>query len=204
MTRRVLAVPKGAWLLQTAGGSQLGRMVIRLGIDSGFRTLSVVRRPEQAEELRELGGGTALAFDPERDHAEDFARQVRKIVGDEGVRYAIDPVGGGTGSAVVPCLGRGGRMLVYGTLADGSLIFDSRDLMTPGASIEGFWLTNYMATLGLVSKVSLVSSITGLVKKGVLASEIGHVFELDDVGDAVEDAERPARGGKTLIRIGSA
>ncbi|HMF11792.1 MAG TPA: alcohol dehydrogenase catalytic domain-containing protein, partial [Gemmataceae bacterium] len=31
MTRLVLNVPPGAWLLQTAAGSALGRMVIRLG-----------------------------------------------------------------------------------------------------------------------------------------------------------------------------
>src|SRR5262249_62433214 len=39
MTRYVLNVPRGAWLLQTAAGSALGRMVIRLGQTSGFRTL---------------------------------------------------------------------------------------------------------------------------------------------------------------------
>src|SRR4051812_8233825 len=42
MTRYVLRVPRGAWLLQTAAGSALGRMVIRLGQRYGFRTLNVV------------------------------------------------------------------------------------------------------------------------------------------------------------------
>src|SRR5262249_21486169 len=36
MTRLVLKVPPGAWLLQTAAGSALGRMVIRLGGISAF------------------------------------------------------------------------------------------------------------------------------------------------------------------------
>ncbi len=31
MVRHVLAVPRGEWLLQSAAGSQLGRMIIRLG-----------------------------------------------------------------------------------------------------------------------------------------------------------------------------
>src|SRR5262249_21767075 len=47
MVRYVLKVPRGAWLLQTAAGSALGRMVIRLGQLDGFRTLNVVRRREQ-------------------------------------------------------------------------------------------------------------------------------------------------------------
>jgi NADPH:quinone reductase len=45
MTRYVLQVPTGAWLLQTAAASALGRMVIRLGRHFGFRTINVVRRP---------------------------------------------------------------------------------------------------------------------------------------------------------------
>jgi NADPH2:quinone reductase len=55
MTRKVLNVPAGEWLLQTAAGSVLGRMIVRLGKRSGFKTLCVVRRDEQVEELRSLG-----------------------------------------------------------------------------------------------------------------------------------------------------
>ena len=51
MTRHVLKIPSGAWVLQTAAGSALGRMIVRLGQRHGFRTINVVRRPEQAEEL---------------------------------------------------------------------------------------------------------------------------------------------------------
>src|SRR5262245_31624912 len=60
MVRYVLKVPKGAWLLQTAAGSALGRMVIRLGKRFGFRTINVVRRREQAEELTKLGADAVI------------------------------------------------------------------------------------------------------------------------------------------------
>lgn len=200
MTRKLLAVPKGEWLLQTAAASVLGRMVIRLGREFGFRTLNVVRREEQVDELKALGANEVLVFDPTRDHADDFTTTVQRLTGN-GVKYAIDPVGGGTGSAVVGCLGPGGRMLVYGTLDDGPLMFSSRDLMTPGASIEGFWLSNYMASQNLLSKLSLVRSVTSLLKKGVLVSDVGRRFPLSKIGDAVTEAERPGRSGKTLLTI---
>ena len=60
MTRHVLRVPPGAWLLQTAAGSALGRMVIRLGRHDGFQTINVVRRREAVNELREFGGNEVL------------------------------------------------------------------------------------------------------------------------------------------------
>src|SRR6516162_1113042 len=60
MTQNVLRVPAGAWLLQTAAGSALGRMVIRLGKHNGFRTMNVVRRREAMAELRALGADEVL------------------------------------------------------------------------------------------------------------------------------------------------
>ena len=92
MTRHVLRVPRGAWLLQTAAGSALGRMVIRLGRQHGFRTLNVVRRREQAEELLRLGG-TAVVCTGE----ENLRDRVMALTQEAGVPYAIDAVGGATG-----------------------------------------------------------------------------------------------------------
>ena len=42
MTQEVLRVPNGQWLLQTAAGSALGRMIVRLGRQCGFKTFNVV------------------------------------------------------------------------------------------------------------------------------------------------------------------
>jgi NADPH:quinone reductase-like Zn-dependent oxidoreductase len=53
---RVLAVPKGQYLLQTAAGSVLGRQIIQLARHLGVRTVNVVRRAALAEELAPLLG----------------------------------------------------------------------------------------------------------------------------------------------------
>jgi NADPH2:quinone reductase len=60
MIRYVLRVPRGAWLLQTAAGSALGRMIIRLGKRDGFKTVNLVRRREQVAELKALGADEVL------------------------------------------------------------------------------------------------------------------------------------------------
>ena len=38
LVRHVLEVPKGEWLLQSAAGSTLGKMIIKLGRHDGFKT----------------------------------------------------------------------------------------------------------------------------------------------------------------------
>ena len=74
MVRHVLAVPKGAWLLQSAAGSTLGRMIIKLGRHDGFKTLNVVRRRKDAiDELKALGGDAVIRSSegPTRDQVQD-------------------------------------------------------------------------------------------------------------------------------------
>jgi NADPH:quinone reductase-like Zn-dependent oxidoreductase len=204
MTCKVLAIPQGEWLLQTAAGSALGRMVIRLGKRFGFRTLCVVRREAQIEELTQLGADAVVAFDPSADNVSKLRAAVDERTNGRGVKFAIDPVGGGTGSAVVECLGPDGRLLVFGTLSDQPLTFSSRALMTPGAQIEGFWLANWMAKQGLFSKLGLVNQVKKLMREGVLVSEVSQSFPLENITEAVTAAEEPGRGGKIILRINEA
>jgi NADPH:quinone reductase-like Zn-dependent oxidoreductase len=201
MTRNVLAVPAGAWLLQSAAGSALGKMVIRLGRRFGFRTINIVRREQQTAELKSLGADAVIHFDGDRDDHAKLTEQVYALTGSDGVRFAIDPVGGATASAMVPCLGSGGRMLLYGTLSSQPISFSSRELMTVGASVTGFWLSRYMDTLGLLGKLGLIRTISGLIVEGVLASDMGESFPLEQIVEAVQAAETPGTAGKVLLRM---
>lgn len=201
MTQKVLKLRAGDWLLQTAAGSALGQMVIRLGKEFGFRTLNVVRREAQVEELKKLGGDAVVAFDPARQESADLRAAVQEKTGGTGVSAVIDPVGGATGSAALNCLADGGRMIVYGTLSAEPLSFSPRELMTPGTSIEGFWLARWMMRQKLVGKLRLVRDITRLMQAGVLVSEVGETFPLEEIRSAVTKAEEVGRGGKVLLRI---
>jgi NADPH:quinone reductase-like Zn-dependent oxidoreductase len=197
MTRHVLRVPAGAWLLQTAAAGALGRMVIRLGQRHGFRTLNVVRRREQAEELRRLGGTAVVATNDE-----PLVEAVQALTGSEGVRYAIDAVGGPTGTDALRCLGRGGRLVVYGTLSGEPLAIDPRVLLVGQKRVEGFWLSEWVRDQGVLTMLLLFRRIGKLLREGVLSSEVGTSFPLDEVRAAVRQAATPGRQGKVLLRIG--
>lgn len=201
MTRRILRPAAGAWLLQTAAGSELGRMVIRLGKRFDFRTLCVVRRQEQARELEQAGADAVVWFDPEKHDERDLVSIVMQTTEGAGVPYAIDAVSGATGSAAVQCLSHGGHMLFYGTLSDTPLSFPSRRLMEMGVRLDGFWLGNYMAKVSLRGKLGLIRAISGLIREGVLTSQIGREFRIDQIQSAVRAAEQPGRLGKVLLRL---
>jgi NADPH:quinone reductase-like Zn-dependent oxidoreductase len=196
MTRYVLRVPAGAWLLQTAAGSALGRMVIRLGRHYGFRTLNVVRRREQADELLKLGGDAVVASDSEK-----LPERVAALTESRGVPFALDAVGGVTGAEAVAALGRGGRLLCYGTLSGEPIPLDARALMVGQKRVEGFWLSEWARDQGVVTMLLLLRRLGKLISSGVLASEVGQTFPLEQVKEAVRQAVAPGRQGKVLLRV---
>lgn len=196
MTQLVLKASSGAWLLQTAAGSTLGRMVIRLGRLNGFRTINVVRRREQVEELKQLGADAVICTADE-----PLVERVMALTDGKGVPYAIDAVGGATASEAVKALGFGGRMLCYGTLSGEPLVIDPRTLMVNHCSVEGFWLSQWVRGQGVLTMLALFRSIGKLMKGGVLTSDVGPIFGMDQVAEAVRIAGQPGRQGKVLLRI---
>lgn len=79
MVRHILAVPRGEWLLQSAAGSELGCMIIKLASHDGIRTINVVRRRASVAELEQLGADAVIATDEG-----PIDEQVRRIVGPQG------------------------------------------------------------------------------------------------------------------------
>ena len=206
-TRYVLDVPKGDWLLQTAAGSSLGRMVVRLGVHHGFRTVNVVRREEQAGMLRGLGADAVVTFDGGTDDPAELPDRVRTAIGPAdfdargGVGYAIDPVGGSTGSGAAACLGERGRMLAYGTLSGDPIVLNPRHLLFHRSRVEGFYLTDFVEARSLPGRLKFVREIASLLSAGTITNDAGPSFPLDRVADAVKHSEHPGRDGKAWLKI---
>jgi NADPH:quinone reductase len=196
MTQDVLKVPRGAWLLQSAAGGELGKMVIRLGYKFAFRTINVVRRREQVDELKKLGADHVIV---EGDGP--IPEQVRKLVPD-GVRYAIDPVGGETGSQVLAALSHGGRCLLYGSLTDDPVSMHPRLFIGNDLRVEGFWLGAWAKKQGVLTMLGLFRRVRALMREGVLQTHFAATYPLEEVAKAVEHAAAPGKGGKVLLRIG--
>jgi NADPH:quinone reductase-like Zn-dependent oxidoreductase len=196
LARHILKVRKGDWLLQSAAGSTLGRMMIKLGRHDGFKTLNVVRRRDAIGELAALGGDAVIS-------SEDgpIDEQVRRIVGGDGVKYAIDPVGGETATGLLRSLAPEGRLVLYGTLSGEPMQIDPRLMISGKRVVQGFWLGYWMRERSIPAALLLFREIASMIRQGVLSSEIGRVFALDEIAEAAEQADAVARHGKVLIRL---
>ena len=130
--------------------------------------------------------------------------RVQELTGGEGVPFALDAVRGATGTAVARSLARGGRLLVYGTLAAEPLSLPSRILFLGVKRIEGFWLSEWARRQSVWTMIRLFRRIHELMAKGVLRTDIGPVLPLDEIKAAVRQASAPGRQGKILLRMDAA
>jgi NADPH:quinone reductase-like Zn-dependent oxidoreductase len=186
LVRHVLQVPRGAVLLQTAAGSALSQMVRNLARADGFRVVDVVRSRVGADRLKQGNSKYVVALEDE-----DLLEAVHRIA-PGGVDYVLDCVGGATGSEVLRTLAPGGRMVCYGTL--------SRDPISL-PSIEGFYLSAYLAKRTLFQRLGLVRKTAKLIESGVLGTSVEQTYRLDELHSALEHARRPGRTGKVLLDL---
>jgi NADPH2:quinone reductase len=204
MVRHVLAVPRGEWLLQSAAGSELGRMIIRLAKRDGILTLNVVRNKERVAELEALGADAVIVS---TDGPID--EQVREIVGPLGVRYAVDPVAGQIGTEMFRSLHQDGRMLVYGSLTGEPIRVgeDPRFTLSGRRTLEVYWLGYWLPRLddsdfypsGAPAVEQLINEIADLVRQDVLTTSPGTTHPLHEIRAAVAEAESSGRAGKVLL-----
>jgi len=194
MTIEELALKPGEWLLQTAAGSTLGRVVLQIARLRGFKTINLVRRREQVEELRTLGADEVICTADE-----DIVERVREITGKAGLTKAIDAVGGKTGTAVFQALGRGGVMLVYGLLSMEPMPIDGGRMIFTTTTIRGFWLSQWLGTAPPARQQAVTREMLRSMAANEIVPPVEAEYPLSDVLAAVEHAQRPGRSGKVLL-----
>lgn len=202
LVTRELDVQPGEWLVQTAAGSTVGRLVIQLSRHLGIRTINVVRRRGAVEEIEALGGEEVICTQDE-----DLVQRVAEIAGPADVRKAIDCVAGPVGAQVSQALAPGGELVVYGALSthrqtDPSALtipLQARSVIYETKTVRGFWLNRWFGTASPEDTLHALAQVRGLVGDGVLSIAQGRPFPLEAFAEAVALAEAPAHGSKPLF-----
>ena len=189
-----LAVKPGEWLLQTAAGSTLGQMVLQLARRRGFKTINVVRRREQVAELKQLGADEVVCTADE-----DLVGRVLEITGGQGVRAAIDAVGGEVGAAAAKALSPGGTMIVYGLLSLQPIPLDVGQMIFRTSTVRGFWLAEWARRVPEEKRRATIGELLTLMAQGALAPPVDAEYELKDAREAVQHAESGGLHGKVLL-----
>ncbi|KAK9840389.1 hypothetical protein WJX74_009098 [Apatococcus lobatus] len=188
-----LAVPKGEWLLQTAAGSVLGRLLITLAKREGVKTINVVRRSAQKDELLTLGADEVIATDEE-----DIPERVAQITDGKGAWAAANPIGGDITAQLVAAVRSEGTVHLYGTLSGDTAIAPIWDLIG-GKTLTGFSMPKWIRGLGDERRFATALAVMDLIEQKVIEPLTGPTYKLQDFKAAIKASTEVGRGGKILL-----
>lgn len=184
--------PEGEYMIQTAAGSTLGRMITSLAKHLGINIIDVVRRSAQKEELEKLGAAAVIATDKE-----DLVERVKEITGGKGAHAAIDAVGGEMTQKVAMALRDGGTVYVYGALSGDPIQVDTLDTLYKYKKVQGWLLGTWLG--GLKDLKATIQEVHGYLEDKVIVPESGESFPLEKVHEAILESEKTGRKGKVFL-----
>jgi NADPH:quinone reductase-like Zn-dependent oxidoreductase len=194
MVEDALHLKAGDVVIQTAAGSQLGRAMVEFARLRGLVLVNVVRRAEQAEELRSAGCQHVVMVP-----GEDLAARVRAITSGKGATAAIDSVGGATGVEVLAALQSGGTSVLFGALDGRPVQVDPGPFLFRELVLRGFWLTRWLQRVPPQRVRAAVGAVLAGAERGDFRPAIDSTYPLSQVRAAVVRAETPGRKGSVVL-----
>lgn len=180
-------------IVQTAAASVLGQMISRMCQRAGIEVIQIVRREAQAEMLRKEGAKIVL-----NSHDSTFDQQLTEICHQHKARLAFDAVAGPLTMRLVDAMPPKSKVIVYGGLSYAPAQADPRKLIFQGKSIEGFWLTTWLARKNFIQSLLLWQRAQRLIMTE-LKSDIRMQVPLQEVQDAIRQYQSQMTGGKILL-----
>lgn len=193
LLRRFVDLQPGAWVGQTGGNSAVGRYVITLARQAGYRTVSVVRRSEVAADLRALGADAVVVNGP------DLSEQLRHALGAERISLLLDATAGDVVAQLAPWLVPGGTVVSYGGTSGTPLAIKPSDMIFRDLKIRGFWQKRYLDAAPREELLETYSRLGALIAAGTLHVPIASTYPIEKYEDALAHATQPDRVGKVLF-----
>lgn len=178
----------------TAAASTLGQMINRLGQSEGIQIINVVRRDEQVALLKRQGAGIVLNSDEA-----NFAQELRDRCHQHEVHLAFDAVAGPLTLQLLEAMPPHSKVTVFGGLSFKPVEANSGHLIFQDKTIDGFWLTTWLARKNFVRLLMLWRRAQKLLLEE-LKSEIRAQYPLREVKKAIQDYQDDMTGGKVLLR----
>jgi NADPH:quinone reductase-like Zn-dependent oxidoreductase len=193
LLRRFVDLQPGDWVAQTGGNSAVGRAVITLAKLAGYRTLNVVRRPEVAQELLDLGADAVVVSGP------DLRAQLERALGNDRITLVLDATAGDVVAELAAWLVHGGTLVSYGGMSGAPLVVRPGDLIFRDLHVRGFWQKRWLDNAPREEFVSAYARLAALVCEGALQAPIAATYPLEKYDDALAHATEPDRVGKVLF-----
>ena len=191
MFREVLLRERHKAVMQTAAGSALGKMIIRVCKHLGVPLVNIVRRPAQAASLQ--ADYVLCSSDS------DFSSRLMSLCKQLNVTCAFDAVSGEMSGQLLKALSDKGVLYMYGSLSElPASDMPAEDFIFKQKRVAGLFLTAWLRSMEKEEKRRLYSE-TMKDLPSLYATEISKQFALEEVQQALEFYQKNMSLGKVII-----
>ena len=180
-------------IVSTAAASALGGMILRLGKRHNIPVIHVVRRPEQADWVRKLGGDYVL-----NSSDTDFVDQLRTLAHKLEATLMLDAISGSMTQQLANAAPFGSTILLYSRLSDEACIIDARIALVKDLHFDGWFLANWIAKKNILQVLHLSGQAQSLLATD-LQSPIHKRFSLAEAQKGLEMYIKHMSAGKILL-----
>ncbi len=196
MLHDFVGLKRGDWIVQNAATSAVGRAVIEIAKDRGWKTLNVVRRAEVADELHALGADAVVV------DGDSLAAEAKALLGGVKPVLGLNAVGGVSATRVAGLLAPGGTLVTYGAMSKEAIKIPNGFLIFRDLRFCGFWLTRWLRNADERARDGMFAEIIRMAGGGLFVPRIAREFSLAQIKDAVALAASGNAAGKILLRLG--
>jgi len=183
----------GDWVIQNVANSAVGRLAIVLAHQHGLRTVNVVRRPELAAELKQLGADLVVV------DGEDLASRVERETGGAPIRLGLEAIGGKATGRLCDCVATDGTVVHYGSMSGQDPEVTRNNFIYRGVRLTGFMLGRFLAKRSAQKIREIYADLAGQVMDGKLHAPVDTVYPIEQIKEALAHADKGGRNGKILV-----
>jgi NADPH2:quinone reductase len=183
----------GDTVLIHAGAGGVGLLLTQIARMRGARVITTVSTDEKAQLSRENGADEVILYTQT-----DFAEEVKKLTGGQGVHAVYDSVGKSTFEGSLDCLKPVGMMVSFGNASGAVPPFAPALLAAKGSLMfTRPSLAHYILTRSAL--LERAGALFNWVASGQLRLEIQQPYALADAAQAHRDLESRKTTGKLLL-----
>lgn len=181
--------------VQTAAAGQVGRMLVSIAANNKFPLINIVRRREQLDLVKSMGGHIVL-----NSEEENFQEALEKVCSDLGATIAFDAVAGQMTGKLLDAMPNGGEVVVYGALSyEPCQAIDPIEVIFSDKRVSGFYLGNMFRRMGFLKKAQVIRHVKHLVSSEIIETTIARRVPLGEAADAMRDYSQRMSEGKILL-----
>ena len=180
-------------VVQTAAAGALGQMIFRLAKSWDMNVVNIVRREEQAAELKSIGAETVVLSSSPK-----FERELLVACKKNEATFGMDAVAGQMTVTMAGCMPRGSTIIVYGALSGEAIPLHPGVLIFMEQKLEGFWLSPQLQKLSNTELSEMSNTVQKMIGEE-FSSEVRSKYSTEDATKAVQEYGAKMSGGKVLI-----